>query len=228
MSKEWILNIANSRWGLTKKTKVGPVAAWIRECSPKTVSEWEEFYLKKLEEFLKNKGIILRPEEYLQTLGKTLYTKISEVMRVEISEINENDCINYIRNLVINRTYEGYLTEKETVYEQLKEILGVEIIAAPDEIDRVYNVDFLIRIGNKLIGLQIKPTTFEHAPEYYTKWKKVYENAHEKFRRKFGGKVFIILSVKKDNKKIIYNRNIIDEIKKEIEKLGSQAKLSQK
>ncbi|MEM7818466.1 MAG: MjaI family restriction endonuclease, partial [Candidatus Aenigmatarchaeota archaeon] len=34
MGKEWILNIANSRWGLTKKNKVGPVAAWIRECSP--------------------------------------------------------------------------------------------------------------------------------------------------------------------------------------------------
>lgn len=58
MGKEWILNIANSRWGLTKKNKVGPVAAWIRECSPKDISEWERFYLEKLEQFLKIKALV--------------------------------------------------------------------------------------------------------------------------------------------------------------------------
>jgi len=35
MTKEWTLNMANGRWGLTKQNRVGPVAAWIRECSPK-------------------------------------------------------------------------------------------------------------------------------------------------------------------------------------------------
>ncbi|MEM0243024.1 MAG: MjaI family restriction endonuclease [Candidatus Aenigmatarchaeota archaeon] len=221
MGKEWILNIANSRWGLTKKNKVGPVAAWIRECSPKDISEWERFYLEKLEQFLKNKGISLKPEEYLQTLGKTLYTKISEVMMVEISNVSEDDCIDYIRNLVINRTYEGYLTEKETVYEQLKEKLGVEIVPASDEIDRLYNVDFLIKVKEKLIGLQIKPVTFEHAPEYAIKWREVYKSSHEKFTKRFGGRVFMILSVKKGNRKVIYNQDVIEEIRKEIKRLSS-------
>jgi len=36
MAKEWILNMATNRWGLNKKSMVGPVAQWIREVSPKT------------------------------------------------------------------------------------------------------------------------------------------------------------------------------------------------
>lgn len=45
MAKEWILNMATNRWGLNKKNSVGPVSQWIRECRPKTIKEWEEFYL---------------------------------------------------------------------------------------------------------------------------------------------------------------------------------------
>lgn len=42
---------------------------------------------------------------------------------------------------------------------------------------------------------------------------------HDKFEKDFGGKVFIIFSIKKDNKKEIYNPLIIEEIKKEILRL---------
>ncbi|MEM4347039.1 MAG: MjaI family restriction endonuclease [Candidatus Altiarchaeota archaeon] len=221
MAKEWILNMANGRWGLTKQNRVGPVAAWIRECNPKEISEWENFYLQKLRDFLKNKGINLQPMEYLESLGKTLYTKITEVLRSEMDEVTEEECIGYIKNLVINRTFEGYITEKETIYGQLQEILNVKIEPAPDEWDRLYNVDFFIKIKNKYIGLQIKPVTFEHAPEFATKWQDAYKISHEKFTKKFGGRVFVVLSIKKDRKKVIFNRRIINEIKTEINKLKS-------
>ncbi len=39
MPKEWILNQANMRWGLTKKNKVGPVSELIRKCSPKALKD---------------------------------------------------------------------------------------------------------------------------------------------------------------------------------------------
>ncbi|MBC7129532.1 MAG: MjaI family restriction endonuclease [Thermoplasmatales archaeon] len=221
MAKEWILNMANGRWGLTKKNRVGPVAFWIRECGPKEISEWENYYFQKLDEFLKHKEINLQPMEYLESLGKTLYTKVTEVLRSEIDEVTEEDCIRYIKNLVIKRTFDGYLTEKETVYGQLQDILNIKIEPAPDEWDRLYNVDFFIRINDKYIGLQIKPVTFEHAPEFATKWKEAYKFSHEKFTKKFGGKVFIILSVTKDKKKIIFNTEVINEIKNEINKLKS-------
>lgn len=77
MKKEWILNIATNRWGLNKKNSVGPVSEWIRECAPKTIDEWEEFYLKKLKDFLSKNGINVQPDEYLEHLGKKLYIKIT-------------------------------------------------------------------------------------------------------------------------------------------------------
>jgi len=223
MSKEWILNIANSRWGLTKKNRVGPVAQWIRECAPKDISDWEKYYFQKLEEFLREKGINLKAVEYLEILGKKLYVKVSEVLKSEINQVTEKDCIEYIKELVIKRTFDGYLTEKETIHEQLESLLDLKIEPAPDEWDRVYNVDYFIKVGDKFIGLQIKPSTFEHAPEFATKWKEVHKISHEKFTKRFGGKVFTIISITKDKKKSIFNVEIIDEIKKEVERLKAEA-----
>ncbi len=62
--------------------------------------------------------------------------------------------------LVIDRTLGGYMTEIKTVYGQLERLLGVTIEPAPDEWDRLFNVDFFIRVGEKFVGLQIKPITF--------------------------------------------------------------------
>ncbi|CUT00592.1 MjaI restriction endonuclease [Candidatus Kryptobacter tengchongensis] len=137
----------------------------------------------------------------------------------EINEVTEEECIGYIKNLVINRTFEGYITEKETIYGQLQEILNVKIEPAPDKWDRLYNVDFFIKVNDKYIGLQIKPVTFAHAPEFATKWREAYKISHEKFTKKFGGKVFIILSAREGKKKVILNAKVIDEIKEEINRL---------
>lgn len=43
------------------------------------------------------------------------------------------------------------------MYGQLKRLLNVPIEPAPDEWDRLFNVDFFIKVGEKYIGLQIKP-----------------------------------------------------------------------
>ncbi|MFQ6088168.1 MAG: MjaI family restriction endonuclease [Candidatus Methanofastidiosia archaeon] len=218
MAKEWILNITTNRWGLNKKNSVGPVSLWIRERDPKEIKEWEDFYYKKLAEMLKEKKINLKPQEYIQDLGQKLYTRITEVIQAEIEEVTEEDCLQYIHNLVINRTFDGYQTEIKTIYGQLQEILKVPIKPAPDEWDRLYNVDFYIEINGKYIGLQIKPITYEQTPEIY-KWKEWLSKTHDKFERDIGGKVFIVFSIKKGDKKIIYNLEVIDEIKKEIKRL---------
>ena len=218
VAKEWILNIATNRWGLNKKESVGPTSQWIRECDPKTDKVWEEFYYKKLAEFLKNKNVPLSPQEYINDLGRKLYTKITVVIQAEIEEVTEEDCVQYIRTLVINRTYDGYLTEIKTVYGKLQKALGVEISPAPDEWDRLYNVDFYIKVGEKYIGLQIKPITYDQTPEIY-RWKEWLGKAHKKFKGDFGGEVFIVFSIKKDDEKEIYNPEIIEEIKREIERL---------
>ncbi|HBE44515.1 MAG TPA: MjaI family restriction endonuclease [Deltaproteobacteria bacterium] len=207
MAKEWILNQAMNRWGLNKKNSVGPVSDLIRKCAPKKLEDWEQYYYGQV-----------YPKEYLEELGRKLFVKITEVIQYEVAEVTEQDCIDYIKEVVIKRTFDGYQTEIQTIYGQLQNILGIQIKPAPDEWDRLYNVDFFIEINNKYIGLQIKPITFGHTFEDY-KWKEMQETTHQKFREKFGGKVFIIFSIKAAEKKIIQNSDIIDEIEKEIEKL---------
>jgi len=218
MTKEWILNMATNRWGLNKKNCVGPVSLWIRECNPKNITDWNNFYIQKLGEMIKKKGINLSPQEYLIDLGKRLFTKITEVIQAEIEEVNEQDCIQYIYNLVIDRTFEGYKTEIRTVYGQLQNILQIKINPAPDKWDRIYNVDFYIEINDKYIGLQIKPLSYEQTSEIY-RWKEWLSRTHSKFQKDKGGKVFIIFSIKKNQKKEIYNPEVISEIQKEIDRL---------
>ena len=210
MPKEWVLNSANMRWGLNKKTQVGAVAEEIRKCSPRDITDWEEYYYRKV-----------YPKSHLIELGKKLYTKISEVIRAEIDDINEQDCINFVITLVINRTYDGYVSEKETIYGQLQDILGVKIEPAPDEWDRGFNVDFFIKIKDKYIGLQIKPTGYAYIPQIINE-RTQQKATHDKFKKKYGGEVFYIFSVKDEEKKkkIIANPEVIEEIKQEIKRLS--------
>jgi hypothetical protein len=210
MPKEWILNQANMRWGLTKKNKVGPVSELIRECSPKSLKDWEEYYFKNV-----------YSRYHLEELGRKLYVKISEVCRVEIEDITEEDCINFIVNLVLKRTFEGYCSEIQTIYGQLQKELGFKIEPAPDEWDRGYNVDFFIKIKEKYIGLQIKPAGYAYIPQIINELD-FQKNTHEKFTAKFGGKVFYIISITDGKKKIIYNTDVIEEIKIEIKRLESE------
>jgi hypothetical protein len=208
MPKEWVLNGAINRWGLQKKKNVGAVIEAIRICSPKSVSDWEDYYYTNM-----------YSKEHLVQIGKKLYIKITEVLQAEIADVSEDDCVNYVINLVINRTFDGYNTEIKTIYGQLEGLLDCKIQPAPDEWDRLFNVDFSIEIKGKYIGIQIKPAGYDYITEMI-KEKENQKKTHEKFERKFGGKVFYVFSVKDGDKKKIYNPEIIDEIKKEINRLN--------
>ncbi len=145
--------------------------------------------------------------------------KLSEVVQNELDSIQEEECIDYAYNLVLNRTYEGYRSEIDTIYGQLESVLSVKIHPAPDVWDRTFNVDFYIQVANKYIGLQIKPIASGQALNQY-QWTEMHEVNHKKFQDKFGGHVFFIYSVKSGGKKKkIYNIEVIAEIQQEIERL---------
>ncbi len=210
MAKEWILNSVMNRFQLNFKRNVGPTSESIRKCSPKSINEWKEYYFGKV-----------KPKEHIIELGKKLYTKITEVIQSEVAEVTEQDCIDYMIQLVIDRTYDGYVTEIQTVYGQLQEILAVKIEAAPDEWDRLFNVDFFIKIGEKYIGLQIKPINSGiQLPEIFKEYT-LQAESHKKFTEVFGGKVFYLFSEKVGDRKEIKNKEVIDEIKEEIKRLGN-------
>jgi hypothetical protein len=198
------------RWGLTKKNKVGPVSELIRRYSPKSVRRWEEYYYSNV-----------YPKEYLEELGKRLYIKITEVCQAEIERITEEDCINFITTLVIDRTYDGYQSEIQTIYGQLQQALGIKVEPAPDEWDRGYNVDFFIEVKNRYIGLQIKPAGYAYLPQIINELE-FQKRTHEKFTAKYGGKVFYVISIREGKKKVIHNPSVIEEIRKEIERLKNE------
>jgi hypothetical protein len=209
MAKEWILNSAMNRFQLNFSRNVGKVSEEIRKCSPRTVEDWEIYYYRNV-----------KSKEHLIGLGRKLYIKITEILQAEIEEVTEEDCIDYIINLVISRTFDGYNTEKTTIYGQLQALLGVNIEPAPDEWDRLYNVDFFIKINDKFIGLQIKPASgVSHIPQIYQE-RTQQARTHEAFFSKFGGKVFYVISIKEGGKKTIYNKDVIDEIREEIKRLS--------
>lgn len=142
MAKEWILNNAMNRFQLNFKRNVGATSESIRKCEPKTLEDWRNYYYSNV-----------RSREHIIELGKKLYVKITEVIQAEVDEITEEDCIDYMHQLVIDRTFDGYMSEINTVYGQLQEKLGYKIEPSPDEWDRLFNIDFFIKINDKYIGI---------------------------------------------------------------------------
>lgn len=208
MAKEWILNSAMNRFQLNFKKNVGPTSESIRQCAPKTLNEWRDYYFKNV-----------RPKEHIEELGKKLYVKITEVIRSEVEDVTEQDCIDYMLQLVIDRTFEGYMTEVKTIYGQLEKELMVKIEPAPDEWDRLFNVDFFIKIQDKYIGIQIKPVNQGIQLSQIFKEKDLQAKSHEAFTKKYGGRVFYVFSSKIGERKEIRNKEVIIEIKQEIERL---------
>ena len=78
MAKEWILNSAMNRFQLNFKRNVGPTSESIRNCSPKSLIDWENYYYSNV-----------RTKQHIEELGKKLYTKITEIIKYEVNDISE-------------------------------------------------------------------------------------------------------------------------------------------
>ena len=209
MAKEWILNSAMNRYQLNFKRNVGATSESIRKCAPKTIEEWRTYYYANV-----------RTEAQIEELGKRLYVKITEVIQAEVADVTEQDCIDYMKQLVIDRTFDGYMTEIQTIYGQLQSVIGLKIEPAPDEWDRLFNVDFFIEVNGKYIGLQIKPINNRlQIPEIHKEYA-LQAETHKKFTEKYGGKVFYIFSEKVNGQKVIANEEVIDQINEEVTRLS--------
>jgi len=216
--RETLLNYGMNRWGLNKAHSVGPTSELIRKCAPGTFEEWEKFYFENAVQ--KKRGGLKITREYIKGLGQTLYVKLSEIVQSELDSIAEEECCDYAYNLVINRTFEGYLSEIDTIYGQLESAINHKVEPAPDEWDRSYSVDFFIKVKEKYIGIQIKPIASGQALNQY-QWIEMHRKNHEKFENEFGGKVFFIYSIKgSSGKKRIYNVEVIENIQSEIARLN--------
>ncbi len=216
--KEKVLNYACQTYQLSRPNKVGAVMALIRECQPHTIEEWEMWYFENA--YTAGKTPFKITKESLLELGERLYEKIIEVVIPEwqdaFSKLTKEDCIDYIYNLTINRTFDGYLREKSVVNDGLaKAFPDVQFEESPCELDHAGDIDYLGYISeNVAFGIQIKPVTAKANFGNYSVSERM-KASFEAFRKDFGGKVFIVYSLDGE----IANKEVIESIKQEIERL---------
>ncbi len=219
--KEKVLNYASNTYQLTRPSKVGEVMALIRECQPRALEEWEKFYFEKA--YTKTKEPVKIAKETLEELGERLYAKITEVVIPEwtaaFQDLTLDDCKEYIYQVTIVRTFDGFLLEKSVVNDGLAKIFpGVEFEESDPELDHAGDIDYIGKIGDKAFGIQIKPITANANFGNYKITERM-SGSFQDFEERYGGKVFVIFSARTGNKKDIVNKDVIEEIRQEIERL---------
>ena len=215
--KEKVLNYACQTYQLSRPNKVGAVMALIRECQPQTITDWEKWYFENAYTEAKLKTKITK--ESLQELGERLHEKITEVVIPEweaaFKQLTMQDCIDYIFNLTINRTFDGFLREKSVVNDGLAKIFTDIVFEESDsKLDHVGDIDYIGKVKNKAFGIQIKPITAKANFGNYSATERM-QASFSDFEEKFGGKVFVVFSLDGE----IANKEIIKEIQKEIDRL---------
>jgi len=217
--KEKVLNYACQTYQLSRPNKVGSVMALIRECQPKTIEEWEKWYFENAQTDGKNPFKITK--ESLIELGERLYEKITGVVIPEWQEafngLTKEDCENYIYNLTINRTFDGFIREKSVVNDGLahhfKEVTFEE---SPPQLDHAGDIDYLGYVTEeKAFGIQIKPVTAKSNFGNYSVSERM-KASFANFKKDFGGNVFIVYSLAGE----IANIEVIEHIKNEIKRLN--------
>lgn len=217
--KEKVLNYACQTYQLSRPRQVWAVMELIRTCQPNTLDEWETFYFEKA--FTESKEPIKITKEILDELWERLYEKITWVVIPEWTEafnsLNEEDCKEYIMNLTIHRTYDGYVREKSVVHDNLEKKFPEVIFEESDpELDHAGDIDYIGKVWKFAFGIQIKPGTIKSNFWSYSASDRMKKN-FEDFEKKYRWKVFIVYSVKEE----IQNSEIYEQIAKEIERLKS-------
>lgn len=217
--KEKVLNYATQTYQLSRPNKVGAVMALIRECQPKSIEEWEKWYFENAH--TDGKTAVKITKESLEELGERLYVKIKEIVIPEWTEafnqLTLQDCIDYIVNLTINRTFDGFVREKSVVEDNLaREFPEVRFEESDSELDHAGDIDYLGWVGEKAFGIQIKPITAKSNFGNYSSTERM-KASFADFSSKFGGNVFVIFS----EKEIIKNKEVIGQIAAEIKLLST-------
>ena len=194
--------------------------ALIRQCQPATIEEWENWYFENA--YTDGKNSFKITQESLDDLGDRLHEKITEVVIPEWQEafrnLTKQDCIDYIHNLTINRTYDGYIREKSVVNDGLaKHYPTVKFEESPSELDHAGDIDYLGYVGEKAFGIQIKPATAKSNFGNYSVSERM-KASFQDFEGEYGGKVFIVFSLDGE----IANQNVLQDIEQEIKRLKSK------
>ncbi len=216
--KEKVLNYACQTYQLSRLNKVGAVMALIRECQPKSLTGWEKWYFEHAQTAGKNNFKITQGS--LKELGERLYAKITEVVMPEWQEafhsLTKKDCYDYIYNLTINRTFDGYVREKSVINDGLAhKFPNIIFEESSPELDHAGDIDYWGFVKEGIaFGIQIKPITAQANFGNYKPSERM-QNSFKRFVDDYKGNVFIVFSLDGE----IANKQVIDDIKNEIKRL---------
>lgn len=153
-------------------------------------------------------------------IGDNLYEKITKAVIPDWQEafnaLTKKDCYDYIYNLTINRTFDGYIREKSVVNDGLaKEFPKIKFEESPADLDHSGDIDYLGFVKDGVaFGIQIKHVTAQANFGNYKPSERM-QHSFEEFKNDFKGNVFIIFSLGGE----IANPQVLSDIKKEIERL---------
>lgn len=167
--------------------------------------------------------IIRDNPEIADELGERLYSKITEVVipewKAAFEDLSIEDCKEYIYQVTVVRTYDGFLLEKSVVNDGLaKAFPEVEFEESDEELDHAGDIDYIGKVNDKAFGIQIKPITSNSNFGNYNISERM-SNSFKAFEEIYGGKVFVVFSTRMGNKKDIVNKDILEQIRIEIERL---------
>ena len=193
--------------------------ALIRECQPASLDEWQDWYFENA--YTASKDPTKVTLQSLTELGERLYNKIHEFVIPEWQEafqqLTLQDCIDYVYNVTINRTYDGYMREKSVVNDGLaKKFKEVVFEESDPELDHAGDIDYIAKVGKYQFGIQIKPVTANANFGGYSLSERMKASFND-FTEKYGGKVFIVYSLKGE----ISNKEVIDEIERHVDLIGN-------
>ena len=120
-------------------------------------------------------------------------------------ELTEQDCIDYIYNLTINRTYDGYIREKSVINDGLAKVFpNIDFEESDPELDHAGDIDYIA----------IKPITASANFGSYSLTERM-KASFESFKERYGGNVFIVFSLDGE----IANKEVIEQIRHEISQM---------
>lgn len=174
--------------------EIGFVMNEIRKAKPMTINEWRFYYYDNV-----------RSEEQLYEIALRMYNSVEENSR---NNYTVEICLNYIKDVIFRRTFEGYNKENEAL-KILNKIINTKVMLSPKEWDGEFFIDFIIE--NPLIGIQLKPITFYKGG--YNRIVNI-DNKLKEFEKMYKAKTFILIYEIKNNLIEIQNMAVIDEIKR--------------
>lgn len=206
----------NSPWS------VGMVSHLIREDQFEDCYEWKEFYYKKGNQrallisersddikyalnylspedsklFLKNVGHSFKNIQYDYGRSPSILAhRASILMRLAGLKLSLQDAYQMVEYRVIGETWNGvYLRERKAENELLDMFPDINIVHTTGEEDYQYGIDFhVMRHGQQICALQIKPESYQSNKGYIARAKKSNRKKNDNFTKESGVPVFTIL-----------------------------------